>query len=329
MFANVVSLLLYSWVEVTNPGNCPNPSDVARRVEALSPAAAEGAARRATSGATEGHTASLSISYAGLRIDLRDESGSLISERTIGEVPPTCDDWAAAAAVVIATAEAELDPHLASPLLLPDGPATEPPPGEPSSVPSPGASPAEVEHAVASLSSRPQATSIAFRLGLMGSLAGRQLAPGTRVEATFAERTGPLGLSAALAGTTSRTADVGAYPDVARWSRYSLFVGPELRTRRDWGSVPMAWSAHSQVVAALTRAQGVGVNPAVSSSAWQLGGNLGIRAEWAGRPAAPFIGVDLSYYGGQDRLDIDGVLAAGELPHLDVQLTIGISLGSS
>jgi hypothetical protein len=85
--------------------------------------------------------------------------------------------------------------------------------------------------------------------------------------------------------------------------------------------------AHAQLLAAMLRVEGVGLTTTASDSAAQLGTGVGVQV---GRPwgnATPWIGADLLYWPGHDRLEIAGLTAQGQLPHLEVQVALGLSLG--
>jgi hypothetical protein len=85
--------------------------------------------------------------------------------------------------------------------------------------------------------------------------------------------------------------------------------------------------AHAQALAAVLHVEGVGLTTTASDSTAQFGTGAGVQV---GRPwgnATPWIGGDLLFWPGHDRLEISGLAARGELPRLELQLAVGLSLG--
>jgi hypothetical protein len=251
--------------------------------------------------------ARLSRTEQAVRVELIGAGGEPIAERRLA-VDASCDDLAAAVAVVIAAWEAELDPRLTARVSLP----TPPPPTPPMTVAIRAAPP-------------PPRSPPSFELGLalLASLTGGDAAPGARVGGWIAPGGWRLGLGVALSGATARSEPVGPRPGAARWNRFALGVGPEARF--NVGRTAVGARAHA--LAAVLNVEGVGLPTTASDSTAQLGTAVGVQI---GRPwgnATPFIGADLLLWPGHDRLEISGLTAQGELPRVEVQLALGLSLG--
>src|SRR5262245_53120987 len=99
--------LLLAGVDVVGDGPCPAPADVSRRLAELLPAAD-------TAGGTGGgarRLARLSRADGHVHLELLTPDGVRLDERDL-EANERCEDLAAAAAVVIAAWEAQLDPRV-------------------------------------------------------------------------------------------------------------------------------------------------------------------------------------------------------------------------
>jgi hypothetical protein len=323
----LVFLLLHAGVRVTGDGGCPAPVEVERRLAALGVGpAGEGEAP---------HQARLSTVAGRARVELLREDGTPIAARDL-PADGSCEDLAGALAVVVATWEAELDPRTGAGVELPppapDDAAARPPPVEPAppvdlppppAIPPPPA-PAPVLARPAPAVAAPHAPlRFALALGLAASLAGADLAPGARLDGSFARGNDVLGLGLSLAGTASHTASVGALSGVARWSRLALGLGPELRL----GGHAAVFDAHAQALVGVLSVQGVGLPTTSSDASAQLGAGAGGRVVFPWGNAASFVGLDFLVWPGRDALVIEGVADQGRLPRLEVQLSAGLSLG--
>jgi hypothetical protein len=300
MLGVVALWLAYSAVDVVGDGDCPASADVRHRLAELIPA---------TNGGPEPlRRARLSRSEKGLHVELLSAGGERMAERDLG-VDASCDDLAAASAVIIATWEAELDPRLTTPRV---------------SLRTPPRQTTPVTTAVRATPPPPQSPpSFDLGLALMASLTGGEVAPGARVGAWIAPGGWRLGLGAAVSATTARSEPVGPGPAAARWTRYALGAGPEAR----FAIGRMMVGAHARALAALLRVEGVGLPTTASDSTAQFGTGAGVHV---GRPwgnATPWIGADLLFWPGRDRLEISGLAARGELPRLELQLALGLSIG--
>jgi len=301
MVAALALGLVFATVDIAGDVSCPTPADVSSRL-------AELAAPQPGPNA-EHHRARLSTTERGIHVELQSEAGAHIAEREL-PVNETCADMAAAVAVVIAAWEADLDPHIDARVNLP-APAAP----KPSSTVAIAAAP------------QPAASPMRFDLGLalIAALAGGQVAPGARIGGWLAPGGWRLGLGVAVSGVTARTESVGARVDAARWSRFALAAGPQVR----FEAGGMTVDAHAQALAALLRVEGVGLTTTATDSTGQFGTGVGVQV---GRPlgnATPWIGADVLFWPGRDRLAIDGLASEGQLPRFELQLALGLSFGRS
>lgn len=301
MVAALALGLTFVAVDVSGEGACPTPADVGRALANLVPAAA--------GPPEEHHSARISRTANGIHVALHGARGESLAARELAS-EGSCDDLASAIAVIIAAWEADLDPRVSARVTLP------PPP------PRPMPATVAIEASVAPPAASPP-PSFDLGLGLLASLSGGQLAPGARIDGRVARAGARLGLGVAVAGVTARSASVGDRAEAARWSRIAFGAGPDVRFAMGRTNVDL----RAQALVALLQVSGVGLTTNTSGSTAQLGAGVGVHA---GRPwgtATPWIGLDLQYWPGPDRLEIAGVADRGELPRLELQLAVGLSLG--
>src|SRR5450432_3550025 len=295
----VVVALASSAFEVTGDSTCPTPAEVARRMDELLPAPtdvnATGAARVVV---TRNGNA--------LRLILLGSNANELATREL-EATGSCEDLAAAAAVVVGAWRADLNPHLSPTMRLPAG-ALPPPPSPP------------ILRATAEPA--PRATTFAVGLGLVASETGGDFAPGAMLLGTLG-LTRQVGLDASLSATRSRAAAVGTLPDVVSWSRATLALGPTLGLRRG----RFLGSVHVQALAGLLRVSGVRVPNAAADTKAELGGAAGGRLELAGGRSAIWLGLDVLVWPGDQRLVIQNFNGEGHLPWLEVVATLGVAVG--
>jgi hypothetical protein len=287
-------------VEIGGDVACPEPAEVSRLLARITPAGA-GAA-----GESGERRVRLSGGDHTLHIELQNPAGERIGERDL-DANERCADLAQAAAIVVAAWEAQLNPRVSNPIALPRSPPAT----------------TQITTAAATPASREPPTRFDLGLALMGSLAGGQVAPGARIDGAIAPAGRHLGLGVTLSGATARSEAVGALADAARWTRFAVGAGPD--GRFDAGRTLL--DAHAQLLAGLLHVEGAGLATNTSDWAAQLGFGAGARV---GRPwgnATPWIGADVIYWAGHDRLAIAGLAAQGELPHLEIQVALGLSLG--
>jgi hypothetical protein len=286
-------MLLASPLEIGGDCDCPSPEAIASRVAALAPAV--DSARPPTF---------VEVSRAGgnVRLELRGGDGKVLASRVI-EGAAGCEDLAAAAAVVIATWQNDLDPKAALGVDLP--PTAPPEPPTPTLVAS-----------APPLRPRPAMVGV----GILASAADAHLAPGATVRASVDfER---FGLGATLGATPPRTIDVGALPNAATWTRGWLGAGPELHS----GAATRV-EGHLHGLAGLLRVAGAEVPEPASDTKLDLGVGVGLGvSRWVGN-AAVWFGVDLLAWPGRQQLIIQGLQDRGRLPTFDLQLAAGLALG--
>jgi hypothetical protein len=285
-------------LEIAGDTDCPAPADVARRLSDLLPASASPAARVV-----------VTRTPATLRLVLVDASARELAARELA-ANGSCDDLAAAAAVVVAAWRADLDPDLAPAVRLPAPPPAPPPPPQPavSVRAEPPAAPPERPFAVA--------------LGLLASVSG-DVVPGAALQATVGLH-GRIGLDASLSDTTSHTAAVGALAGAASWTRPALALGPSFA----FGAESVRGHVHVELVGGLLRVRGVDVPNPASDSSLQLGGAAGGRLEVVrGSASAVWLGVDVLGWPGDQRLIVKNLAGEGRLSSLEVVGSLGLAMG--
>jgi hypothetical protein len=290
--------LLASPLEVGGDSDCPTAAEITRRVDELAPS--EGPAAPAF----------VQVSNVGgrVRLELHGADGNALASRDLDEAA-SCDDLAAAAAVVVATWQNDLDPKASLPVELP-------------AEPTPPAPAPQVVAAVEPTPPPPPRRRGLVGIGLLAAVADGAVAPGATLRASV--NVGPrwLGVGAALGGTTSRAADVGDRAGAAAWTRAWLGVGPELRS-----DVTHGLQSHVQGLVGVLHVAGVDVPQAASDTMLDLGVGIGISAtHWIGN-AALWLGVDALIWPGQQRLILRGLPDEGRLPTVDLQVAAGIALG--
>jgi hypothetical protein len=301
MVAVLALWLAYAPLEVIGSGDCPAPADVSARVTEMMPQV-----ERETPEQAPHHRARIERTARGVHVELSLPNDQLIAQRDL-EAEGSCADLAAAVAVIVAAWEAELDPHLTARVDLPVPRAR-----------------TQATDPVAVAAAEPE-PSLSFQVGLalIASLTGGQLVPGAAVGGWIAPSGWRLGLGLALSGTTARSEAVGARADAARWTRYGFAVGPEAHLDLQGAIV----NIHAQGLVALLRVQGVGLSTTSSDSTTQLGTNVGVHVGWPWGNAAPWIGADALIWPGRDTLVVGGLPAQAALPHFELQLSLGMSLG--
>jgi hypothetical protein len=307
MMAAAAWRLMILLLDVTGEGACPSAVEVERHLAELMPASL------ASPGPGPGHRASFSRIEAGIHIELRGADGVRMAARDLAAAG-SCDELASALAVVIAAWEAELDPRIAGAVELPPPPPALPEPRAPAVAVAGPAPPPPPEQ-------RPPPR-YAVAMGLFASWVGT-LAPGARIEGSFAPGDAHLGVAAALSSTGSRTQAVAATPGAARWTRIVLGAGPRYSFR--FGGPVL--DVHAQALAGLLRVEGIGLPVTAADTSVELGVAAGLRTGWSWRAVAVWIGLDALVWPGRAELVIGGLPDRAELPHLDLQLGGGVALG--
>jgi hypothetical protein len=111
--------------------------------------------------------------------------------------------------------------------------------------------------------------------------------------------------------------------DAVAWSRATLAVGPEYR----FGRVPWLLDVHLWALGAALKVSGVGLPRTRSEIASQFGIGTGVRAGWSWGKSMAWLGADTLAFPGRDTLVIDGQAATGTLPHIELQIAMGLSWG--
>jgi hypothetical protein len=293
-------------LEVTGDSTCPAPADVASRLAGLAPAhAAEPAP------APEASTARVIVTHDGtaLRLELLGPDTNELAARELS-ADGSCDDLAAAAAVVIAAWEADLDPRLAIGVALPARPPAAPTPA-PSSVVTTPAPPAP----------ETSRSRLELGLGLVVSDVGGDTEPGAMLIGALGR--GEVGLDTSLQAAISRPASVGALANVASWTRVTLAAGPAWQPHRD-----DVWlDLHALALLGILHVSGQGLANPGSDTTAQLGVGAGARVAQVTAYAAVWLGLDVLGWPGTQRLLVTNVPEQGRLARLEVVGSLGFSLG--
>jgi hypothetical protein len=289
--------LFASPLELGGDSECPTIGEIARHLEAMPPSEGPSAPAFVQVSSVEGR----------VRLELHGANGKVLASRDL-DAAATCDDLAAAAAVVVATWQNDLDPKASLPVELPAAP------------PAPAPAPAVV--AVVEPPPPPRPRGVLVGLGLLASAAEGAIAPGAKLRASVDVGPSWLSAGAVAGGTTSRAADVGDRAGAATWTRGWLGAGPEIHA----GFAPRV-EAHLLGLVGVLHVAGVDLPQASSDTMFDLGVGGGVSiVNWVGN-AAVWLGVDLLTWPGRQRLIIQGLPDEGLLPTMDLQLSAGIALG--
>jgi hypothetical protein len=295
-------------VKIAGDATCPAPAEIAARLAEFIPAAAGASG---PSGALPAAKVIVARTDRAMRLVLLGPSSNELATRELA-AEGSCEDLAAAAAVVIAAWRADLNPDLTPSVSLPaSASATLPVAPSPIAV----ARAAPVEPA--------PPRSFAIGLGLIASETGGELVPGAMLVGAIGLGWGGLALDASASGTTSRSAAVGPLPAAASWTRATLAVGPALHL----GHASLRGDVHLQALAGLLHVRGVGVPNAVSDTTAELGVGTGARIDVVTGTSAVWLGLDVLTWPGEQRLLIDNSADKGRLPMLELVASAGISLG--
>jgi len=233
----------------------------------------------------------LSTGEGFVNIQLLGPDGGLLAERRLDRAA-SCADLGEAAAVILAAWQAKFSTELATVVVSP-----------------------------------PRQPAVGFDVGAAAlmSIVGGEAVFGARVEGAVFPFGIPLGFDAALSATSPHSQSFVSPAVEAKWIRPAFSIGPDLRLRRG------AWmlDIHGNAVFALLHVQGDGLQQTSSDTGAQFGLAVGVRGLWSWNRGAAWAGADLFIYPGQDRLTVGNYGNVGELPHLELQFTLGISLGRS
>jgi hypothetical protein len=299
-------------LEVTGEASCPAPAEVSRRLGELLPVTGDALQNHAPSmpgDATAAARVVLTRSQAGLRLVLLGPNANELATRELA-AQGSCDDLAAAAAVVIAAWRADLDPDLTPTVALPSRP--EPP------VPVP---PSIVRQPPPPLPARSR--SFELGLGIMGSETGGDVAPGAVLTGALELGEGRFGLDAGLSATTARSASVGPFANAASWTRATLALGPSAELRRD----NLRLDLRAQALAALLHVRGVGLPTPGSDTVAELGVSAGAKLELVTGTSAVWLAFDVRDWPGNQRLIITNGPEPAQLPRVELVASLGLGLG--
>jgi hypothetical protein len=301
-------------IEVSGSETCPRPSEVAARLVDLVSASESDAARL---------RAFVERVNDNVHVDLLDPTGSRIAEREF-PLKGTCAEMARAVAVVIAAWAAALPGAPAGPPETESLPPRSLPPAPPDPLARPTVSPPLVSALAAGMPARARAETRFFvALGVLGSWARGDLAEGAELAVSVRRAPWPAGGRVALATSTPRDQPLGPTPGAVRWSRSVFEVGPS----RDLKVGVSRLELHASLAMAVVKVQGVGFASARSANGFDLGAAGGVRWVLPWGNAAPWLGVQVIDWPGNQRLEAGGTSATAELPHIDVQIALGLSLG--
>jgi len=290
-------------LEIVGDATCPAPAEVAAQVTALGPA---------PSTAPRGDAAAAKVIVARtertLRLELVGPNSNALATREL-PVEGSCEDLAAAAAIVVAAWRADLDPDLTPQVALPAHPA-----------PGPETPPLAIARVAPPTPLAP--TPFAIGLGLVASETGGDFAPGAVLVGALGLGRRGLALDASVSGTTSRSADVGAHSGAASWTRATLALGPALQ----FGEARVRGDVHLQALAALLHVRGVGVPNATADTTSELGVGAGGRVELVSGTTGVWLGLDAFGWPGDQRLSIANTNDASQLPRLELVGSVGISM---
>jgi hypothetical protein len=277
-------------LDVQGESTCPTSAEVSERLARLVPPGGPGRPGRAPH-------ALLSDGKKFVNIELVGPDGGLLAERRLERAAP-CSDLAEAVAVILAAWLAKFSPALAAAEVLP-------PPSPPAVV-----NPRRVAR---------------LDLGIAGllSLVGGQAVWGGKLEGMLFPFGIPLGFDGAFSLTATHTQSFAAPPVEAKWIRPALSLGPDLRLSGRRSALDM----HANAVLALLHVEGQGLQQISSDTGPQFGLSAGLRGLWTWSRGAAWAGADLFIYPGRDRLTVANHGEVGALPHLELQIALGVSLG--
>jgi hypothetical protein len=308
-------------VVVSGACACPAPANVEAQLAALAGGGASQLSPDPT--ATERHHAELTCPGDGsVDVVLRRANGERIADRELA-AQGSCGDLASAIAVIIGAWEADLDPRVDASIALPAPPVAAPaPPPQPPAVLADREEPrTPIQASVPP--APPRGLRFSVGVGLLASLTGGRVTPGATVEGDVLPAGGHLGVAGAVTATTARDSSVGTLSDAAQWSRVTLGLGPDARFTLAATRIDL----QAQAIAAVLTIGGHGVPSPSSGSSPQFGGAAAVRTAWAWGTSAVWVGTQVLIFPGDDRLVVKGLPDQGHLPHIELQLASGLSLG--
>jgi hypothetical protein len=298
-------LLAQPMLDVHGDSTCPSAFEVNQHLVGLVP-------RIDPARAGQAPHVNLSANAGFVIVELLGPDGGLLAERRLERSAP-CPELAEAVAVILAAWQAKYSPLLETGAALP--------PAQSAAV---VRSPAEVE------GKRPLGFDAG--LGLVRSMVEGDSVVGAKLEVAMFPFSVPLGLDVSLSVAGRHSQTIPTVPVVAQWVRPALSLGPSLRL----AGRNLAADIHGNAVLALLNVRGTEwgapLETSSSDTGVQLGLAAGLRGLWTWRYAtwsygAAWIGADLYVYPGRDRLTVGNYGEVGQLPRLELQISLGAGIG--
>ncbi len=286
-------LALWLALDVQGTLTCPTPAEVSQHLAGLLPE------RGSTEAPSRAH---LSAGEGFVHIALVGPDGGLLAERRLDRSGP-CGEMAEAVAVILAAWQAQYSPTLVPGAIEPAAPA------------------AVASPALEVVPTRPWLFDAG--LGVLTSMVGTQAALGAKLTGVLTPLAHGLGFSWASSASTKHSQAIADPSGQAEWIRPALALGPNLRLQGD----RLALDVHGDAVLAILHVKGVGLASTASDTSAQLGLAAGVRGLWTWARGAIWVGTDLLGFPGQDNLTIGNRGQVGRLPHLEIQVSLGGSLG--
>jgi len=298
-------LLVVVGMDFTGETRCPSRDDVARELARLAPGSNELKA-----------SAEIERGPGGLSITLRSGGGALLTRRTVA-ASGTCAELATAVAVVITAWEGDLRPDIGpglpvvsviQPVRGPDAATvvrSAPRPPAPS-----GARPVEIGAA------------------LLGSAAGRDIAPGLEVEAEVGRLDSGLGLRLGATAVSAHAIALGAAPGETRWSRAALGLG--LRYRLWRGGVirgAIMIDGRLGVEGGVVRVEGAGFDHNYATLGFDPGLDAGLRVGFVTGRFAPFLEIGAAAWSGKSAVVVAQTTAERSIPWFELGAGVGLRFG--
>jgi hypothetical protein len=310
---------------------CPEPEAVEAQLRLIDPDLLDGPARQLVL---------LESQPNGLRARLYDGHGHLIEERVLAG-PKSCAQWAQITAALLSSWETELArPELplsalagatAQPLPPPDARAaspagaTSPPavPPTPTIHPPPATGPeiSAAQPIPPSSSSRWEGEIGVGVSGAVASVGG--FAPGLDVETSLTPHALPLGGDLTLSWIAPRS--FPAQDGTAHWQRFTLGVGGHFTL----GQRALRLELEGAFLAGLLNSYGTGFTPTTSSSDFDPGIGLGVRARWAfARSWLAWLRLGASFWLKSEEVQLlsgSTAVFSSQVPSVDLSATLGFS----
>ena len=293
----VIPLLLALWLamDVQGTTTCPTPSEVSQHLLRVLPEAERQAGR-----------ATLSSRGESIDIELDGPDGGLWAERQLDRAG-SCAEMAEAVSVILAAWQAKFNPTV-SPTGVPLTGVSAPPPT---------VGPPEAEPAA------PKPLLFDAGIAALTSMVGSDVAYGAKLEGTLSPFAHGLGFHLALSGSSNHTQTIATPPLTAKWLRPALGVGPNLRLQ----GASSALDLHGDAVLAILHVTGSGLSKAASDTTMGFGLAAGLRGLWTWTKLAVWVGADLLGFPGQDNLTVGNYGQVGRLPHVEIQVSLGVAWG--